>query len=71
MTFPLFTKGPVKGNDKQFAYQHLTTRGPRDGEVQWNFEKFLVNKEGKVVGRYRSAVEPEDADLQKEIEALL
>jgi glutathione peroxidase len=50
-------------------YKYLTDTTAN--QVQWNFNKFLVDKEGKVVKYYASSVAPEDAGLRKDIEALL
>ncbi len=71
--FPLFEKNPVLGAEKQPIYSFLTTNAPDDfqGEVKWNFEKFLVNKKGEVVGRYPSSTKPSDATLRSTIEAEL
>ncbi|CAN1212494.1 glutathione peroxidase [Tumidithrix helvetica PCC 7403] len=69
VTFDMFTKVKVKGAEKVDIYKYLTeTTG---SEVQWNFNKFLVDKEGKVVKYYPSNVSPESAELKKDIEALL
>jgi len=67
-TFPLFSKAKVKTNaDPLFALLQKET-----GEnVGWNFGKFLVNKEGKVLKYYPSKVEPMSAELTKAIEAAL
>lgn len=73
ITFPLFNKDKVTGAEKQPVYQFLTnftTKGKKE-EVQWNFEKFLVNQKGDVVGRFNSRVSPTDDSLQKQIETLL
>lgn len=61
--FPLMSKGKVKGEDAQPIFKALSQMAPDKGAVQWNFEKFLVNKEGQVIGRFRSsegigAIEP-------------
>ena len=72
VTFPLMAKVSVKGEDITPLYKHLTTRIQRTtGDVAWNFEKFLVNKKGEVVGRYKSKVEPESEELTKAVEAEL
>ncbi|OYQ65422.1 glutathione peroxidase [Pseudanabaena sp. SR411] len=69
VTFDMFSKVKVSGNDMSDAYKYLTeTTG---SQVKWNFNKFLVDKEGKVVKYYPSSVAPEDAELRKDIEALL
>ncbi|MFN4777834.1 MAG: glutathione peroxidase [Pseudanabaena sp.] len=69
VTFDMFSKVKVIGSSIADTYQYLTeTTG---SQVQWNFNKFLVDKEGKVVKYYPSSVAPEDAGLRKDIEALL
>jgi len=72
-TFPLFEKGPVKGPEKQPVYKWLTETGNPElkGEVGWNFEKFLIDRQGKIVARYKSKVKPTDEELTSKIEALL
>ncbi len=71
--FPLFDKGAVKGAQKQPLYKFLTEEAgdAYKGEVGWNFEKFLVDKKGHVVGRYKSGVKPSDSDLTKILESSL
>jgi glutathione peroxidase len=74
VTFPLFRKTDVNGEDRHPLYQILTEKPDADGnagDVQWNFEKFLVSPEGEVVGRYRTAVTPEDPKLTGDIESAL
>jgi glutathione peroxidase len=69
VTFDMFSKVKVSGSDMTDAYKYLTeTTG---SQVKWNFNKFLVDKEGKVVKYYPSSVAPEDAELRKDIDALL
>jgi glutathione peroxidase len=74
VTFPMFAKLDVKGGNQHPLYAILTEL-PDDagkaGNVGWNFEKFLVDKEGHVVRRFRSKVEPEDPVVANAIEALL
>jgi glutathione peroxidase len=70
--FDLFDKIDVNGDKASPLYKYLT--GPDisvqdKGAVKWNFEKFLIGKDGQVTARYRSAVQPEDID--KDIEASL
>lgn len=74
VTFPMFSKISVLGDTKAPLYKVLTdpSNDPtKGGEVKWNFEKFLIGKDGKIVGRYRSAVEPQSDELVKAIEAEL
>jgi glutathione peroxidase len=70
VTFPMYAKIPVKGASKHPLYAFLT-QGPPAGEVSWNFEKFLVGKDGQVIGRYKSSVTPEDPKLAEDIERAL
>lgn len=67
VTFPLFDKVHAKGAEQHPLYARLTQTAPA-GDVAWNFEKFLVNKKGEVVGRYKSAVAPDSAELMGAIE---
>ena len=67
VTFPLFDKVHAKGLDQHPLYARLT-QAPPEGDVSWNFEKFLISKQGEVVGRYKSAVSPESAELSAAIE---
>jgi glutathione peroxidase len=60
VTFPLFPKAAVTGAGIQPVFAALTTKGPADlcGRVRWNFEKFLLDREGRLIGRWRSYVNP-------------
>lgn len=76
VTFPMTSKVVVKGKNKVDLYKSLTaaTADAKTGkvtEVGWNFEKFLIGRDGKVVGHYKSAVAPDAEDLVKAIEAEL
>ena len=71
VTFPMTAKVAVKGPDKTELYKVLTEAAPEKGEVAWNFEKFLIARDGKVVGRFKSAVAPDDAKLAAAIKAEL
>ena len=71
--FPLFNKDKVKGEGKQSVYKFLT-EGPQSefhGEISWNFEKFLVGRDGKIIARFKPKVTPDDADLVQKIETAL
>jgi glutathione peroxidase len=67
--FPMFSKISVAGSDKAPLYQYLTQTG--GGEIKWNFTKFLVDRNGKVLRRFESAVEPQSADIMNAVEAAL
>ena len=70
--FPLLEKQRVKGEDKSALYSYLVDSPLAEGdEVAWNFEKFLVGTDGKVLGRYRSRTAPDDAALVQDIEDAL
>lgn len=73
VTFPMFSKGPVSGGAKQPLFKYLTEEVEPDlrGEVAWNFEKFLVDKKGKVVARFRSSVEPKSKPVIEAVERAL
>ena len=70
VTFPMFAKIDVNGPDAHPLFQHLTQAAPGllgSKKVKWNFTKFLVGKDGKVVDRYAPTTKPEDlvADIEK------
>jgi glutathione peroxidase len=74
VTFPLTEKVEVNGDDRHPLYADLTATADAAGEagdIQWNFEKFLVAPGGEVVGRFRPTVEPEADELVAAIEATL
>jgi glutathione peroxidase len=74
VTFPMFAKVSVKGKDKTHLYQFLTDKRANPatgGEIGWNFTKFLVDKDGKVIARFASSVKPEAAELISAIENAL
>ncbi|MEU2112686.1 glutathione peroxidase [Streptomyces sp. NPDC019507] len=74
VTFPLLEKTDVNGDERHPLYTELTRFADADGEagdVQWNFEKFLVSPQGDVVARFRPRVEPEAAEVVAAIEAQL
>jgi len=68
VSFPLFDKVHAKGSQQHPLYAQLTQAVEPKGEVSWNFEKFLVNKKGEVVARYKSAIAPNDTSLTTAIE---
>ncbi len=74
VTFPMFAKISVAGGDQAPLYQFLTDKkaNPRTGgAIQWNFTKFLVDRNGKVIERFEPEVEPLSKDLEGAIEAAL
>lgn len=68
VSFPLFDKVHAKGADQHPLYARLTQAIEPTGDVAWNFEKFLVNKHGEVVARFKSAVAPDAPELVAAIE---
>ncbi|PJZ46574.1 glutathione peroxidase [Leptospira brenneri] len=71
VSFDLMKKTKVLGGDKDPIYQFLTENAKDKGDVKWNFEKFLIDKNGNVVGRFPSGTKPESAELKQAIENLL
>lgn len=63
--FPMFSKISVKGEDQAELFSYLTTQPNPDfeGEIKWNFEKFLIDKNGSLKRRFRSSVKPESEEL--------
>jgi len=74
VTFPMLSKVVVKGDGTAPLYEYLTTQETapvKAGPVSWNFEKFLVGRDGKVVGRFSPKTKPDDEAVVKAIKAEL
>jgi glutathione peroxidase len=74
VTFPLFAKGSVKGRNQQPLYQYLTdkTTNPKfGGKISWNFNKFLIGRDGTILGRFGSRTAPQAPELIAQIESAL
>ena len=74
VTFPLFAKIDVNGPDRHPLYAELTQVPDADGnagDIQWNFEKFLIAPDGTVAGRFRPGTDPQAPELVAAIEAAL
>jgi len=74
VTFPMFSKISVKGADTAPLYQFLTDKKANPttgGDIQWNFTKFLVDRNGKVIARFEPAVEPNSKEVESAITAAL
>ncbi|HET9532392.1 MAG TPA: glutathione peroxidase, partial [Blastocatellia bacterium] len=74
VTFPLFSKISVKGADIHPLYRYLTdkeTNPQFGGEIKWNFNKFLVDKNGKVIARFEPQVKPDNEQVVQAIENAL
>ncbi len=70
VSFPLFSKVKVLGQDKHPVYSFLTA-STGGVDVGWNFEKFLIDRKGFVIGRFASGVSPDSPDLKATIEKAL
>ena len=74
VTFPMFSKIEVNGDDASPLYKYLTSQDVKpkgQGTVSWNFEKFLIDRDGKLVARFAPPTKPSDAKLVKAIESKL
>ncbi|MFD0679781.1 MULTISPECIES: glutathione peroxidase [unclassified Paenibacillus] len=71
VTFQVVAKVDILGDNKHPLYKLLTEQSEPQGDVKWNFEKFLIAKDGSIAGRFSSKVTPEDAELTNAIEKLL
>lgn len=73
VTFPMYSKVSVKGDDQTPLYQYLTKDTPAgiNGDIKWNFTKFLVDRNGKVVQRFESKVTPDSPEVTSAVEKLL
>ena len=73
VTFPLYAKVSVKGDDTTPLYQYLTKEANPSvaGDIKWNFTKFLVDRNGRVVQRFEPAIKPDSAEMFGAIERLL
>ncbi|MEK7348514.1 MAG: glutathione peroxidase [Candidatus Eisenbacteria bacterium] len=70
-TFPLFSKISVKGKEIHPLYAYLTRDSGFKGDISWNFNKFLVAPDGKVVARFGSGTDPLAKELTSKLEAIL
>jgi glutathione peroxidase len=74
VTFPMLAKTEVNGDNRDPLFQQLTAATDAEGkagDVQWNFEKWLLSPDGEVVGRFRPLVEPDDPALREAVETAL
>ncbi len=70
VTFPMFSKVSVKGDDQHPLFKYLTTAQNPDftGAIKWNFEKFIIGRDGKLKHRYRSDTTPQSNEIKKAIQ---
>jgi len=66
-SFPLFSKISVKGPEIAPLYQYLTTASGHNGSITWNFNKFLVDRKGRVVARFSTQTDPMDPQLEEDV----
>lgn len=73
VTFPLFSRISVRGDDQHPLFNLLTESDNPDftGDISWNFEKFLIDRNGNLVRRFKSNVDPESEEIRKAITDLL
>jgi glutathione peroxidase len=72
VTFPLFDKLEVKGEKRHPLYDALVGKdSPFPGDIKWNFTKFLIGKDGKILKRYESSVTPESPGVTEAIDAAI
>ena len=71
LEFPLFSKITVLGNHKHPLYQYLTEHTLFPGEIQWNFQKFLIGRTGQVIARYAPKQQPLAPEIAEDIEHAL
>ncbi len=71
LEFPLFSKITVLGDQKHPLYRYLTEETPFKGEIKWNFQKFLTNRKGEVIARYRPGQKPLSQLIVHDIETAL
>ena len=73
VSFPMFAKISVKGDDQHPLYQYLTDRSKHDhgGAVKWNFTKFLIGRDGSVVDRFAPTVKPSGSKLEDAVKVQL
>jgi glutathione peroxidase len=69
--FDMFSKITVLGKDQAPLYHYLTTHPKFPGQVEWNFEKFLIGRNGEVIGRFKSEVEPLSKQMVGAVEGAL
>ena len=72
VTFPMFDKLEVNGANRHPLYVALAgADSPFPGDIKWNFTKFLIGRDGKILNRFDSKVKPDSAEVTKAIEAAL
>ena len=68
VNFPMFSKVVVKGDEKTDLYKYLTENAPKKGEVTWNFEKFLIGRDGRIAARFTPKTKPDAPEVVSAVE---
>jgi|SRR5579863_3070823 len=72
VTFPMFSKLHVKGAEQHPLYTALTgPTSPKPGDIDWNFAKFLIGRDGKIITRFKASVKPDNKDVVTAVEAAI
>ncbi|MFZ4619924.1 MAG: glutathione peroxidase [Bacteroidota bacterium] len=71
VSFPMFSKISVKGDDIHPLYKYLTTSTQFKEDIAWNFTKFIIDKNGNVAAKYASKVKPTEKEVTSKIDELL
>ena len=74
VSFPMFSKIVVKGEGQHPFYKHLTSKetDPKfGGDIEWNFDKFLINRKGEIIGRFKHNMDPMQPAVVTAVEAAL
>ena len=74
VTFPMFAKISVKGKAQHPLYQYLTSQQNNPefgGKISWNFNKFIIDREGNILGRFGSRTKPENPELMAKLETAM
>jgi glutathione peroxidase len=71
VSFELFRKIAVLGENKHPLYEYLTQQTEPEGDIKWNFEKFVIGKSGEIVGRFSPKMQPNDPEITGAIEKSL
>ena len=71
ISFPLFSKISVTGNSRHPLYHYLTEQSPFPGRVTWNFQKYLVDRSGQVIGKYDPGMNPLSKTIIADVEKAL
>lgn len=71
VNFPMFSKIVVKGEGEHPLYQWLIANGPRHDDIEWNFAKFLIGRDGRIIARFGPRVQPDSPEVMDAINTAL